>query len=216
MKPPGANILKLLEISSHPFCESSPERDRLPKGPYMEGLFALIGMRNGFVALESTLRLFPLCRDPSGLYDMAFWNSDSAWRSSYGELADGLWFFAENAIGEQFAIDQQKGGIVVFDPEAGERRHLADDLEDWAGIVLKDWPELTMHPVVMKWQELNGPLHLSQSLVPKTMFIAGGKYEAENLFAVDAVEAMRFRGDIALQIKDLPDGAKIRIRIVDD
>ncbi|MGD9644213.1 MAG: hypothetical protein AB7U73_00785 [Pirellulales bacterium] len=41
----------------------------------------------------------------------------------------------------------------------------------------------------------------------------GGDYVLENLYALDDVKGMRFRASIANQIRDLPDGTKIRFRI---
>jgi hypothetical protein len=43
----------------------------------------------------------------------------------------------------------------------------------------------------------------------------GGKFSVQNLYALASVKAMRMRGSIAIQIKDLPDGGKIRFKIVD-
>jgi len=43
----------------------------------------------------------------------------------------------------------------------------------------------------------------------------GGKYKAANLGTIPVLELVAVSGDIAGQIKDLPDGAKVRFRIVD-
>jgi len=211
----NVNIEKLLEIASPPFCDLLPGGDTLPSGTGGEELLSLLKMRNGFVAFEGALRFFPLCEGQSVPYDMEFWNSDDAWRTSYGDMASGLWFFAENAVGEQYAIDTEKGGIVSFEPETGERKPMAEDMEGWADTVLDDWQYVTMHPLVSKWQQINGPLSFKETLVPKRLFVTGGAYEAENLYAVDSVGSINFRGDIALQIKELPGGAKIRIRVIE-
>jgi hypothetical protein len=37
----------------------------------------------------------------------------------------------------------------------------------------------------------------------------------ENLYAVDAIEGMRFKADVARQIKDLPDGTRVQFRITE-
>jgi hypothetical protein len=43
-------------------------------------------------------------------------------------------------------------------------------------------------------------------------FVLGGEFVLDNMYMADAVEGMRFRADIARQIKDLPDGAEIKLK----
>ena len=45
--------------------------------------------------------------------------------------------------------------------------------------------------------------------------VLGGKYEAANLGTISVLELISFSGDVAFQIKDLPDGATVRFKIVD-
>jgi hypothetical protein len=47
--------------------------------------------------------------------------------------------------------------------------------------------------------------------MPKIPFFLGGSYSMENLWAGDAVEGMRFKADLAIQTKNLPDGSQVRI-----
>jgi len=43
----------------------------------------------------------------------------------------------------------------------------------------------------------------------------GGEYGISNIKTAPLVELVRFSGDLAKQIKDLPDGAEIQLRVVD-
>lgn len=45
--------------------------------------------------------------------------------------------------------------------------------------------------------------------------VLGGKYEAENFGTITVEELIAFSGDCAFQIKDLPDGAQVELKIVD-
>jgi hypothetical protein len=45
--------------------------------------------------------------------------------------------------------------------------------------------------------------------------VLGGKYEVANLGTIPVLELVAVSGDIASQIKDQPDGAKVRLRIID-
>jgi hypothetical protein len=49
--------------------------------------------------------------------------------------------------------------------------------------------------------------------MPKIPFVMGGEYNIENLWAGDAVQGMRFKGDMALQIRDVPDGGAVKLNI---
>jgi hypothetical protein len=52
-------------------------------------------------------------------------------------------------------------------------------------------------------------------LMPQIPFVLGGRFSLSNLFALDAVRAMKTYANLALQIKDLPDGATVNFRVVD-
>ena len=45
--------------------------------------------------------------------------------------------------------------------------------------------------------------------------VLGGAYDISNIAKAPLVELIRLSGDIALQIKDLPDGANIKLKVVD-
>ena len=41
----------------------------------------------------------------------------------------------------------------------------------------------------------------------------GGEYEVANLRVMEAVEAMQFRGDLAQQLRDVPEGTEVRLTL---
>ena len=45
--------------------------------------------------------------------------------------------------------------------------------------------------------------------------VLGGAYECSNLKSVPLLELIRLSGDMAKQIKDLPDGEQITLEVVD-
>jgi hypothetical protein len=82
-------------------------------------------------------------------------------------------------------------------------------------LILDDYEVLTGYPLAAEWQALNGRLPARQRLVPKVPFVAGGEFEIGNLYALDSVEGMCLRASLAVQIRDLPDGAKFRFTVRD-
>ena len=200
-------ILKLLAIGGSALT-SSPSTSTLARP-----LTSILGLKNGFYAFEGALHVIPdavLGGTPRGLAD---WNAENTWVGSYDHLADGALFFAEDALGSQFAL--RDGEVVVFDPETGTFEPMARDLEDWAAKVLADPDVWTAHSLARAWQEANGQLRDGHRLVPVTPFVLGGAFSVENLRSMEATKGMRYRAEIAVQIRDLPDGTPVNLRVVD-
>jgi hypothetical protein len=206
---------KLISIGGPALAPTAASEDLVSLGLLPEparGLVKLLGMKNGFYAFESALHVCPIqsCDTEIGLFA---WNASDLWRNEYQGLADDCLFFAEDIFGVQFcAMDD---GIHQFDPETGARRKIASDLEGWAAAVLGDYEELTGYPLAHEWQLMNGAIAAGLRLVPKIPFVGGGRFEVSNLYPIEAVQAMRFRASLAVQIRDLPEGARVQIRIVD-
>ena len=76
-------------------------------------------------------------------------------------------------------------------------------------MILSDYSYRTGHPLAHDWQIRHGPLPAGQRLAPKVPFVVGGKFLVENLYATSDVEGMRFRGSVARQIREVPDGAQV-------
>lgn len=208
-----ASLDKLLSNASSSLSEHEPEmlgQSRRLAGTLADQLLGMLCQRNGFYALESALHVFPThsSQNEIGIGD---WNESALWRSGYKGLADGCLFFAEDIFGGQFCIKDSK--VYTFDPETGSLEYLADDIESWAQILLSDYEVLTGYPLAHQWQKQNGQLAAGKRLLPKVPFVLGGEFVLDNLYLADAVEGMRFRADIASQIKELPDGAQIGLNI---
>lgn len=125
-----------------------------------------------------------------------------------------MFFFAMDIFGDQFCIHKNK--IWTFISESGKLEYLAKDIEQWAQIILDDYEFLTGYPLADEWQKLYGPLKTGERLLPKKLFIWGGEYDVKNLYSIDAIQGMRFKGDIASQMENYPDGSKINIVLKTD
>lgn len=147
----------------------------------------------------------------TGLTLATKWNAPDLWRDTYGDLATDLYFFAEDAFGNQFAIQNDR--IASFDAETGAVELFATTVEVWAERMMTDYELLSGFPLAHEWQTHNGPIAPGSRLVPKIPFVLGGEFTVENLHALDAVKGMRWRGDLARQIRDLPDGASVELKV---
>ena len=173
-------------------------------------LFELLTLRNGFYAFQSALHIFPI-GTAEGIMDLESWNADTLWRNGYGRKTEHCLFFAEDIFGGQFCIHEDK--VCYFEPETGELEDLAPNLESWACLILEDYQVLTGYLLAHRWQKENGPLSSGKRLLPKVPFILEGAFEVDNVYAADAVEGMRFRGDLARQLDSIPDGANVKIKV---
>jgi hypothetical protein len=200
-------IEDLLSISSPALGTTTPDAGRVPAA-----LGRLLAQRNGFYAFEGALHVFA-DREAPGELGLERWNAQDVWRDRYGGLADNHFFFAEDVFGGQFSISD--GGIVTWDPETGQTEPLAGDVEGWAQALLDDFQVLTGQPVAHEWQAAHGPLSLGERLLPITPFVLGGDFSISNLRAVDAVAAMRYRGVLATQLHDLPEGTAVRLKYIE-
>jgi hypothetical protein len=206
------NIEKLLSIGSEPLA---PRPSIFPEfiREYALGseLFGMLEQKNGFYAFESALHVFPLTSDPAA--GLEAWNAGSLWRNEYQDLTEGLLFFAEDILQDQFCLSQKQSGVHRFQAETGQAIFMSKTVEEWAGVILSNYRTETGWPFVHEWQERNGVLPLGKRLMPKTPFFLGGEYKIENLWAGNPLEGMRFKADLAMQTRQLPEGAKVKLNI---
>lgn len=203
-------VEKLISISSEPLAPKPAAMGKVlefcPLGPE---LFQMLERKNGFYAFESSLHVFPLT-SAVGM-SLEEWNSDSLWRNGYQDLAEGLLFFAEDIFQDQFCLAAD--GVRRFQAEIGATAFMADSIKGWAEQILDNFARETGWPLASKWQAQNGPLPGGKRLMPKIPFFLGGEYSIENLWAGESVEGMRFKADVALQTRDLPEGSAVRINL---
>ena len=76
---------------------------------------------------------------------------------------------------------------------------------------IHDW---NMRALVEKAEAKLGRLESHECYALITPACLGGEYHPSNFMKVPFVEIIKFSGDVALQIKDLPDGAQIELKIV--
>ena len=178
----------------------------------VKDLILLLQARNGFYAFESALHVFPFDAVEHEI-SIVEWNQTELWIDDYAGLADGALFFAEDVFGGQFCI--RSDGVHIFEPETGEFEFLSPDLNGWAVAIMNNFEIYTGYPLAHEWQEVHGPLERGKRLLPKIPFVLKGDFSVDNLYSADAVKGMKWRADLARQVRDLKDGESIQISIVE-
>jgi hypothetical protein len=74
---------------------------------------------------------------------------------------------------------------------------------------------LTGYSLLHEWQMRHGAIPAGTRLMPKIPFVLGGQYALDNLYVLSSVSAMKSRGNLARQIKDLPDGSQVQFRVIE-
>jgi hypothetical protein len=209
----GPKVETLLRIGGTPFRTNTtqPDRDRLG-ALYRSGnmLLEMLEAKDGFYCFEGALRIFPL-RTVDGSWGIDDWNAPDLWKADYCGLADDMFCFAEDIFGGQFVFRDQT--ISYFNPETAELREMASDLEAWASNILDDYDFLTGYGFAHQWQSAHGKLKDRDRLMAITPFSLGGEYQVTNFAAIDSVRLMKSMGNIAHQLHNLPNGARVRLTI---
>lgn len=122
----------------------------------------------------------------------------------------------ENDFGN-LIIEDTEGRYWRLCPEECECRLVAANRQALDALsadqeFLQDW---YMRELVALAREKCGPLPEGRKYCLKTPGILGGEYAGDNLATVPLLELVASSGDIARQLQDLPDGATVRLKVVD-
>jgi hypothetical protein len=122
---------------------------------------------------------------------------------------------AENAFGNLIVLAVD-GVYWRICPEETSCERIAPDTGQFAAMsgneeFRTDW-EMTL--LVELAQQTLGPLTAGRCYCLKVPAVIGGNYDAANLGMISRAELIAFSGDLARQIKDVPDGGQITLEIV--
>ena len=120
-----------------------------------------------------------------------------------------------SASGDLFFVDEG-GQLWRLDTGAGEVEHVAASIADFAARLAEAnaAAELLLLAVVETFEATHGPLATGECLGFRTLPVFGGAYTVENRYAVAVAKHASFTGDLHRQIRDLPDGAQVQLRVV--
>lgn len=215
--PAGKLILRLLEardptFDPPPFAGAVAEAVLGPSGALLTPHRRLLELVNGAYLHGRALHLFGACQSPPW-HSLLAWNAPDTWRDTYGEAAQGLTFFAEDAFGDQFAYNGQAGEVVVFEAETGRVTPCAPHFLAWLEeMVERPGGLLPVEPV--EQQRAQGQhLQWGTQLFAWPPLSTVESREGVSVGHVDAREAMRFRGQLAARLRELPIGSQLAVEL---
>lgn len=120
-----------------------------------------------------------------------------------------------SSAGDLFYADEL-GQLWRLDAGAGESELLAPSNAAFMKLLADDTAaeELLLVATVREFEAHHGTLEPNHCLGFRTLPVFGGAYTADNRYALPVEEYASFTGDVHRQIRDLPDGARIRFDIV--
>ncbi len=109
--------------------------------------------------------------------------------------------------GMYWRICPEELGCEVIAKSRAQLDKLSNDQE-----FLHDW---YMGGLVEVAKSKFGPLPSGRKYCLKIPGVLGGQYDESNLATISLVELIRTSGHLANEVRDLPDGAQIRLNVVD-
>jgi hypothetical protein len=167
------------------------------------------GLTAGELIAGTAIRIFG--RTGHLLRSIADWNDPSLWRGEFDGLADGPDFIAESFLGEQYRVID--GRVVRWNIETGESQRIEASWEDWLLDVRADPESEVAVWLLEEWQLRYRSIKPTEHLAPKQPFVLGGGFHAENLYAVESASNLRWHAQLARQLRDVPDGAEVRVTV---
>lgn len=179
---------KLMDISSEPISKLTS--NNLPAE-----LQKLYQIKNGFVAFESSLRI----------YDINHIQSIN--NAIISKLNGRILFFGDSALGDGFCI--KDNNFYKYDFELGEFDFMGENIEDFSKKLLLEYDYYTGYKLVKNWMSINGLLPLEKILMPKIPFSLGGEYALDNLIDYPRIKGIQKKIELYKKLKGIDDGEKV-------
>ena len=172
----------------------------------------LLELKNGAYLWDGALHLFGACERPTW-HSLRAWNAPSTWRDTYGELTGTLAFFAEDAFGDQYAYRDRGGEVVVFEAELGRVSTVAPSFLAWVELMLEHGREILPVDLLARQSGEGKRSTPGQQHFAYPPLCTVESLQGVEVGHVDAVEAMRFRGQLARTLHHLPLGTRVKIEV---
>lgn len=176
-------------------------------------LAAALHGRNGCIGYLGGLHIRGACRAPGWHSLRHAWEGPDALHALFPEVAASDVPFGEDAFGDQFLL--RGGRVVRLSGELGEITDVADSLEALLAGLLADAERVLDYQPLLNFHREGGELRPGQLLAAYPPFVLAAEGSERQLRAVDAVERRRFLADLAGRLHGLPDGAEVRMKVVD-
>jgi hypothetical protein len=176
-------------------------------------LAAALRARNGCIAYRGGLHVRGACSEPAWHSLRAAWEGPLALHELYEEVQASDVPFAEDALGDQFLL---RGGTVLhLWAETGELEPAATDLDAFFAAVLADAQRALALEPLLAFVDAGTQLAPGQLLMAYPPFCVTASEQGVRLTAIDTMERRLFLADVARQIRGLPEGAEVQLKVTE-
>jgi hypothetical protein len=169
-------------------------------------LTSLLGDTNGFVLFNGGLHVRGAVRVPVWHSIRAMMEGEEALHKLYAAVMQTDIPFAEDCVGDQFLL--RAGEVWRLEAETGAIEKIAGSLALFLAAIAKDpYEALNFNPDLR--------LEPGQLLHAYPPFCTKESQGGVSLKPVPTLELIRFHADFAKQLAALPEGASIKIKVVD-
>ena len=166
-------------------------------------LFEVLREINGFILHRGALHVRGACTSPPWHSLRHAWLSENAMYRLYHSVTPQDIPFAQDLFGDQFLL--RDGAVSANSRQTAELERMADDLDEfWNGIETDFSAYLNVNA---------GELNPGELVLAYPPFCVEESEANIDFSKIPAFECIQFHANLARQLKDVPEGAKIKFNI---
>jgi len=172
----------------------------------------LIASYNHFEIYNQGFRFLGVGGDDEAV-DLFLFNAPHGWRRWYGSTLEGLVGFGYDYLGNPFFLDSRHEipPVIRLDADSGEVEPVAASFVEFLGIDLTDPEAVVLRPRLLEmWLERRPALGRTECLSYKNSPVLGGEKSLLNLTTSELGIRLHIAGQVAEQLLQMPDNAKIK------
>lgn len=170
------------------------------------GLVRVLSDTNGFILHEGAIHVRGASRTPEWHSLRAAWQGSSAFHTLYESVQATDIPFAQDLVGDQLLL--RGGRVVRLFAETGEVQALVSSLEDFFTRLSEDIEGFLN-------VGLGHPMQPGQLLLAFPPFVFQESGAGSSLKPVRAEEVILCHANLARQIRDIPDGGQVEVKVSD-
>lgn len=167
--------------------------------------------KNGWVALGGGLHVRGACVKPAWHSLREAWVGPNALYRHYPELTPDDIPFAQDCVGDQFLV--RAGQVWKLAAETGDLDPVARSVADFFREAEADPIEVLSLDLLNQFRATGGELKPGQLLSAYPPFCTAEAEDGVDLKAVPAADRLAFLADFARQVRHVPDGGSVEVRV---
>jgi len=174
---------------------------------------ALLELTNGYVAFHGGLHVRGACFEPAWHSLRAAWLGERAIHRYFPDVLVDDIPFAEDALGDQFLLRDKT--VYKLSGETGEIASLDMSLLEFDTNVRADPDEFLELAPLERFRSEGGALEPGQLLSVMPPFVFSESADGVSFRAIPAAQRLSFLSKLARQIRDLPDGTQVKLKVIE-